>query len=1012
MSPICCALCFIAGFLALVYVFLTWNFDYWRKRGIQTATSWPFVGSFPSIFTRKRNIAYDIDDIYQEYKETDKIVGVFTTRRPQLLVTCPEYIHKIYATDFRSFHDNERGNFVDKRVDKILGNNPFVLKGDEWKERRTEITPGLSPNRVKAVYPVSQSVCKKFVDYLRHQGRMATSTSQGLDAMELSLCYTTEVVSDCVLGISAQSFTDTPTPLVGMIKRVFNSSFGFIFYSMVANIWPPIQKFYSVALFTKEAEDFFFDIMRRSINLRREKSGQQRDDFLNYMLQLQEKKGLDTAELTSHTMTFLTDGFETTALVLSHTLLLLGRHPEEQQKVRQEIGHGELSFEQLTELPYLEACIHETLRLFSPQVASRKLVTEPYEFVNKDGVTLKLKPGDVVIIPVKALHHDPQYYESPESFRPERFLEVNGGVKKYRDQGVFLPFGDGPRICPGIRFALTQLKAALVEIVRNFDIRVNPKTRSDDRLDDTFFMATLKGGIFLDFKERSSAFASGCAMCPISTALFVVAALLALIYIFLVWNFNYWKKRGIPSAKTWPFVGSFPSVFTQKRNVVYDIDEIYEQYKNTDSVVGVFQTRLPQLLITSPEYAHKIFVSDFRSFHDNEMARFTDKKVDKIFANNPFVLTGEAWKERRAEVTPGLSANRVKAAYPVSQSVCKKFVDYIKRQLLMASSDGLNAKDLCLCYTTEVVSDCVLGISAQSFTDNPTPLVGMIKRVFEQSFGFIFYMVVANLWPPIRKIYSVGLFAKDVEEFFYDIMRKCIEMRRDNPVQQRDDFLNYMLQLQDKKGLDTLELTSHTMTFLTDGFETTSQVLSHALLLLGRNPEMQNKLRKEIGTEELTFEQLSELPYLEACIHETLRLFSPMLAARKLVTETYEFVNKNGVSVKVHPGDVVIIPANALHYDPQYYEDPQSFKPERFLEINGGAKKYRDQGVYYGFGDGPRICPGMRFALTQLKAAMVEIIRNFDVKVNPKTRKDNRFDDTFFMAALKGGIWLDFVERK
>ncbi|KAH8373272.1 hypothetical protein KR200_001012 [Drosophila serrata] len=519
MCPICCVLLSIAVLLGLVYIFLTWNFDYWMKRGIKTAPSWPFVGSFPSIFTRKRNVAYDIDDIYQQYKETDNMVGVFTTRLPQLLVMCPEYIHKIYATDFRSFHDNERGKFVskvssfkrhkfkfssskqvDKKVDKILGNNPFVLTGDEWKERRAEITPGLSPNRVKVMYPVSQNVCKKFVDYIRRQQKMATS--QGLDAMELSLCYTTEVVSDCVLGISSQSFTDTPTPLVGMIQRVFNSSFGFILYSVVANLWPPIRKFYSVALFTKDAEDFFFDIMRRSITLRRENPQQQRDDFLNYMLQLQEKKGLDTVELTSHTMTFLTDGFETTALVLSHTLLMLGRHPEEQEKVLKEIGKADLSFEQLSELPYLEACIHETLRLFSPQTASRKLVTQPYEFVNKNGVTLQMKPGDVVITPVKALHHDPQYYENPDSYKPERFLEANGGVKKYRDMGVFLPLGDGPRICPGIRFALTQLKAALVEIVRNFEIKVNPKTRSDNQLDDTFFMASLKGGIWLDFRER------------------------------------------------------------------------------------------------------------------------------------------------------------------------------------------------------------------------------------------------------------------------------------------------------------------------------------------------------------------------------------------------------------------------------------------------------------------------------------------------------------------------------
>ncbi|EDV31778.2 uncharacterized protein Dana_GF14381 [Drosophila ananassae] len=501
-------------------------------------------------------------------------------------------------------------------------------------------------------------------------------------------------------------------------------------------------------------------------------------------------------------------------------------------------------------------------------------------------------------------------------------------------------------------------------------------------------------------------------MCPVTTILLGLVGLFALVYIFLTWNFNYWKKRGIPSAKAWPFVGSFPSVFTQKRNMVYDIEDVYNQYKDSDSIVGLFNTRLPQLMVTTPEYAHKIYASDFRSFHDNEMGLFTNKKVDRILANNPFVLSGNEWKERRAEVTPGLSANRVKAVYPVSQDVCKKFVDYIKKQSKMAPSDGLNAKDLCLCYTTEVVSDCVLGISAQSFTDNPTPLVGMIKRVFDQSFGFIFFTVVANLWPPIRKFYTVPFFTKDVENFFFDIMKKCILLRKENPVQQRDDFLNYMLTLQEKKGLETVELTSHTMTFLTDGFETTAGTLAHMLLLLARNPETIRKLREEIGTKNLSFEELSELPYMEACIHETLRLFPPVLAARKVVTEEYEFVNKNGVKVKVYPGEVVIVPVSSLQKDPQYFEEPDKFKPERFLESNGGSKKYRDQGIYFGFGDGPRICPGMKFALTQLKSAMVEIVRNFDFKVNPKTRTDNQFDDTYFMAALKGGIWLDFKELK
>lgn len=61
----------------------------------------------------------------------------------------------------------------------------------------------------------------------------------------------------------------------------------------------------------------------------------------------------------------------------------------------------------------------------------------------------------------------------------------------------------------------------------------------------------------------------------ITVILLFLVALLGLIYIFLVWNFNYWRKRGIKSAKSWPLVGSFPSEFTQKRNVAYDINDLY-----------------------------------------------------------------------------------------------------------------------------------------------------------------------------------------------------------------------------------------------------------------------------------------------------------------------------------------------------------------------------------------------------------------------------------------------------
>lgn len=68
---------------------------------------------------------------------------------------------------------------------------------------------------------------------------------------------------------------------------------------------------------------------------------------------------------------------------------------------------------------------------------------------------------------------------------------------------------------------------------------------------------------------------------------------------------------------------------------------------------------MPQLLIVNPELAHRVFVSNFKHFHDNEMATMMDEKSDFLIANNMFTMTGDAWKQRRADVTPGLTISRV-----------------------------------------------------------------------------------------------------------------------------------------------------------------------------------------------------------------------------------------------------------------------------------------------------------------------------------------------------------------
>lgn len=116
----------------------------------------------------------------------------------------------------------------------------------------------------------------------------------------------------------------------------------------------------------------------------------------------------------------------------------------------------------------------------------------------------------------------------------------------------------------------------------------------------------------------------------------LILGIFGLLYAFLMWNYGKWLKRGIPEAKSYPVAGSFPSAITQKRHIIYDIDDIYKEYRDTNRFVGVYQSRSPQLLILDPELVHKIHVSDFKSFHDNEFSDFVSLQLKNIFLKKEY----------------------------------------------------------------------------------------------------------------------------------------------------------------------------------------------------------------------------------------------------------------------------------------------------------------------------------------------------------------------------------------
>lgn len=227
-----------------------------------------------------------------------------------------------------------------------------------------------------------------------------------------------------------------------------------------------------------------------------------------------------------------------------------------------------------------------------------------------------------------------------------------------------------------------------------------------------------------------------------------------------------------------------------------------------------------------PTLVKDILVRNFKNFHDSEFGDVLDKEANPLFARNPFMLKGEEWKEKRAEVTPAFTNNRLKALYPLIQEVQDRLTKYIDNTI--SKNEPFDARELCAKYTTDVVALSIFGVDAQSFTKEKPEIREMGRKLLAFDTFFIVKMLVVAAFPWIKKIFSMRFTEVELDNFFINLMEQALKYRKDNKV-QREDFLEYLIQLRDKKGIKNIDMAAHTISFFTDGFETSSVAIAHVL---------------------------------------------------------------------------------------------------------------------------------------------------------------------------------------
>ncbi|XP_066591318.1 cytochrome P450 6B7-like [Prorops nasuta] len=475
-----------------VVVILTWYYYYafkytfWSKQGVKgPKPSFPF-GNVKELVFGSESITNLMRNLYTKYKH-EPIIGFYNFGTPMVLLKDPDLIKDVLIKNFSNFSD--RGQPVAERADP-LSQNLVNLEPKKWKPLRIKLSPTFTSGKIKEMYHLMVECSKKLEDYMAKD----IPFSKDIECRDLLGKFTMEIIGSCAFGINVNALSNEEN------EFLLNSKLFFVrgVRKRAAQNFPKLYNLLGYILPYAKQTKFFSKIVADNIEYRKT-NNVVRHDFIDLLLELKDcpdKLGLEITDefLAAQAVVFFLAGYETSALVMSHALYELALHQEIQEKLRDEIKKtiakcgGKLEIDDIKSMEYLNAVYREILRKYSPISILKRKAAEGYTF---NGTKVHIPKGTEIIIPVWALHRDPDIYPEPDVFDPNRFLNKESTIKHPMH---YLPFGDGPRNCIGARFAVHQTKLGIITVIKNFKVDVCEKTISTYEVDSkSLFLAPKQG---------------------------------------------------------------------------------------------------------------------------------------------------------------------------------------------------------------------------------------------------------------------------------------------------------------------------------------------------------------------------------------------------------------------------------------------------------------------------------------------------------------------------------------
>ncbi|XP_017484850.1 PREDICTED: cytochrome P450 4d2-like [Rhagoletis zephyria] len=467
------------------------------------------------------------------------------------------------------------------------------------------------------------------------------------------------------------------------------------------------------------------------------------------------------------------------------------------------------------------------------------------------------------------------------------------------------------------------------------------------------------------------------------------------ITVLFIWDYVHKKRRNdfmskyrISGPPTTPILGN--ALYIRDWNVDNRIAKMFENCAKYGKIHRFWVLHQLTIFIADPKYTEIILSSQ----QQITKSRFYDFLLSWL-GQGLLLSTGKKWHWRRKVITPTFHFK-----------ILEQFVEIFDQQSsamvkkLNAHADGKTAINIfpIVCLTAlDIIAETAMGVKVHA-QENPdieyvralaSAAATMSQRFLKPfwRFDWVFRLVANSVYKQMLE--DIRVMHQFTNKVIFERRAALEKQKLDNTNANEDvddvgskrrmTLLDVLLQAsQDGKPLSDRDIREEVDTFMFEGHDTTTSGISFCLYLISRHPPVQQKLVEEINqvlgpdkTRAIKLHELQELKYLECTIKESLRLFPSVVTIGREITADMQL------------GDIVLpantnisIPLFIILRDPDYFPEPDVFKPERFASDSDNKI---NPFAYTPFSAGPRNCIGQKFAINEMKSMISKILRNFEI---------------------------------